>query len=205
MGAAPGVARVRRAGWIGLCLALAACNANPLLHEASADYAPLAVGDTWTYRGSGGQVLIRAVAATLSYQGRAAYKVQETLNAVPQADRYWSFNGGDWLQWDSSLSAWELYRRLPYVTGNTWPIASSDPTLTVDTIVDSVENLSLASGYYANCFKLRTVTQAYSGGVTTTTESDAWAAPGIGDVQYGQVDASGTASVLATITAYQVP
>jgi|GEM_PF-5125128 hypothetical protein len=196
---------MRRAGWIAALLALAACNANPLLHEASANYAPLAVGETWTYQGSGGQVLSRAVAASLTYQGRAAFLVQEALNAVPQPNRYWSFNGGDWLQWNSSLSSWELYRRLPYVTGNSWPIASGSPTVTMETKVDSVENLSLASGYYANCFKLRTVSQSYAGGVTTTTESDAWAAPGIGDVQYGQVDASGTASVLAVITAYQVP
>jgi len=196
---------MRRAAWIIGVLGLAACNANPLLHEASADYAPLAVGQSWTYSASGGQVLNRVVGAAVAYQGRAAFLVHESLNSAPLPDRYWSFDGGDWLEWNSSLGIWGLYRRLPYVTSNSWPIASGSPTVQINTIVDGTENLGLASGYYANCFKLRTVTQSYAGGVTTTTESDAWSAPGIGDVQYGQVNATGTASVLAVITAYQVP
>jgi hypothetical protein len=196
---------MRRAGWIVALVCLAACNANPLLHEASANYAPLAVGQSWTYQTSGGQIFSRVIASSLAYQGRTAFLVQESLNGVPQPNRYWSFDGGDWLEWNAGLSQWELFRRLPYVTGNSWPIASGSATVTISTSVDSTENLGLGSGYYANCFKLRTVSQSYSGGVTTTTESDAWSAPGIGDVQYGQVDASGTASVLAVITAYQVP
>jgi hypothetical protein len=190
---------MRRAGWIAALCFMAACNANPLLHEASADYAPLKAGDTWTYDACE----TTTVGPEMMYQGRMAFTLgssnchNNALGAVSV-----SFDGGNLLRFDGT--AWRLYRRLPYVIGNSWPIFSYDPTLTINTIVDSTENISLASGYYANCFKLRTVTQAYSGGVTTTTEADAWVAPDIGDVQYGQVDASGTASVTSVLTAYQV-
>jgi hypothetical protein len=190
---------MRRAGWILAVICLAACNANPLLHEASANYAPVSVGDRWVYNGTN----IYTVSAALNYQGRAAYSVAitSTLNNSIGTE-YWSFDGGDWLAYNGVK--WLLYRRLPYVVGNSWPIYSNNPAAQVQTLVDSVENISLASGYYANCFKLRTVTQTYAGGVTTTTETDAWVAPGVGDVQYGQVDASGTASVTGVLTAYQV-
>ena len=57
---------MRQAGWIVALICLAACNANPLLHEASANYAPLAVGERWTYQTSAGQTLSRVVAASLS-------------------------------------------------------------------------------------------------------------------------------------------
>jgi hypothetical protein len=194
---------MRRAAWIVALLGMAACNANPLLHEASANYDPIAVGDLWNYGGANGMLV--TITGTQAYHGRPAYVADQVPNSthVP-ALNYWSFAGGDWLQWDPTLNAWTLYRRLPYVTGNTWPIPSHQASVQIDTIVDGTENLSLASGYYANCFKLRTVTQSYAGGVTTTTQSVAWVAPGIGDVQYGFVDASGTTNVTTDLTAYQV-
>jgi hypothetical protein len=184
-------------------LGMAACNANPLLHEASANYDPIAVGDQWSYGGANGMLV--TITGTQVYHGRLAYVENQVANSNHALTvNYWSFAGGDWLQWDSSQNAWTLYRRLPYVTGNSWPIPSGLATVQIDTIVDGTENLSLGSGYFANCFKLRTVTQSFAGGVTSTTQTLAWAAPGIGDVQYGFVDASGTTNVTTDLTAYQV-
>jgi hypothetical protein len=199
---------MRRPGLLLLALLpmlMVACNANPLLTAAASDYAPVAVGEAWTYAQPGTATpLVRTVSAQLAYHGREAFKV-DTTSAGGPSTAYWSFSGGDWYAWDPVLG-WILYRRLPYVTGNSWPIQTTDPVnIVATTYVEGPENVGLASAYYANCFKLRTETLTYSGGVTSTTEAISWAAPGVGDIKVEQVDSAGTVTVLGELSRFQAP
>lgn len=190
--------------WPALVL-LTACNANPLLHEVSSDYAPVKAGQVWTYQEPSGALFVRSVGAPGPWNGRQAYPVAQSDNGVDAGTLYWSFDGGDWLQWDATLG-WILYRRLPYVPGNSWSVPTTITTRTVLATVDGTENLALQA-YYANCFKIRRQTYDYDplAGVTTSTQTLDWAAPGVGDVKEAQVDVSGTTTVLGELIRYQAP
>jgi hypothetical protein len=184
---------------------LAACNANPLLTAAASDYAPVKVGQVWTYAQPGSPTpYVRTVSAQVAWNGRSAYQVDDTGGGAPTTE-YWSFQGGDWYQWDPTLG-WLIYRRLPYVTGNSWNTPTTDPVNIVTiTYVDGLENVGLANAYYGNCFKLRRETSTYSGGVTTTTDTISWVAAGIGDVKVASIDNLGTLTVLGELSSYQAP
>lgn len=195
---------MRRLAWV-LPLLLAACNANPLLTMASSDYAPVKVGQVWTYAQTGSSTpTVRTVAAELVWQGRDAYQVDTSGPGAPSTE-YWNFQGGDWSRWDPSLG-WLLYRRLPYVTGNSWSTPTSDPVNIVTlTTVEGPENVALSNAYYANCFKLRSETTTFSGGLSSTVQTLSWIAPGIGDVKVAQIDNTGVETVLAVLSSYQAP
>jgi hypothetical protein len=184
---------------------LLACNANPLLTDASANYAPMGVGAVWTFSlPGGGGPYVSSVSSKALFQGRDSYQVDSTLGGAPAGTEHWSFIGGDWYAWDATLG-WVLYRRLPYVTGNSWYSPTTVTTDTVITYVEGPEKVVVPAGYFGSCFKLRRETFSYVGGVTTTAQELRWVAPGIGDVKVSQLDALGAETVLGELSSYQAP
>lgn len=192
---------------LALALGLAACNANPLLRAAASDYAPLRVGSRWEYRSpDGATTLSREVTARGSFAGRDAYTVATRVDSGPAVESHLAFEQGDLLRHDAALG-WVLERRLPLVSGNRWPLDTGDPLVTSIRVVDGLEDLEGPLGAYKACFRLRTRTESFDpgSGLTSTAESLAWAAPGIGDVRYAVIGQDGAVSTTLELVGVSLP
>lgn len=190
---------------VGLALLLASCNANPLLKTVASDYAPIRLGSSWDYQSPDGTVSVsRKVSAAGTWNGRDAFTLQQQVNAFPPTLDYLSIERGEISMWDAALG-WTLWRRVPYITGNKWELATGNPNITQFQFVDGTEKVVVPAGTFDPCFKLRTKTLTYSGGVTTTTQAFAWAAPGVGDVRYASEDANGVLTVDLELVGYRIP
>ncbi len=190
-----------------LALGVASCNANPLLKAAASDYAPIRVGSNWSYRSpSGASTLDRNIIAAGPYQGLDAYTQASSVNGGPSSNEYLAYKDGELLRYSASLG-WILARRLPLVTNNKWSIPTGDPLVTSTVVVDGLEKVTGPLGEFDACFRIRSVTQTYNAGsnVTTTVESLAWAAPGIGDVRYASVAADGSITTTFELVGYKIP
>jgi hypothetical protein len=116
-----------------LCaLLLAGCGSNPLLQMAGSNYAPLKVGDTWTYQApapnGGYQDVVSIVGPVTTQGGRQAYSVLVTSStngtASPASKYYMNLQSGSLDVLDSvadTAASWALDRRLPYEPGDSWP------------------------------------------------------------------------------------
>ena len=186
-----------RAAFCAAALALAGCNANPLLKMAAADYAPLRAGSNWVYVDAAGGPAFSTTVLSVSGQqmdvanyeglpGTSTLLVTgasvELLGAQAQIDR-----------------------KLPYLTGNKWNLFAPPGSLSTRS-VDGYESLVTPAGSFERCFRLKTETQAYNSGsgLTTTTGSLIWAAPNVGDVQYADVDSAGNVAVTAKLASYSL-
>jgi hypothetical protein len=190
---------------LGVLLLLGACNANPLLKTVASDYAPIRLGSAWNYKSPDGTVSVsRQVSAAGTYNGRDAFTLQQQINAFPATLDHLSIERGEISWWDSTLG-WTLWRRVPYINGNKWELATGNPNITQYQFVDGTEKIEVPAGVFENCFKLRTKTLTYSGGVTATTQAYAWAAPGVGDVRYASEDVNGNITVDLELVGYSIP
>lgn len=191
----------------GLALALAACNANPLLKAAASDYAPLRLGSRWDYKSpDGATTLARIVSSAGPYQGLDAFTVDSSLNSGPVVPAYWAFKDGELLQHSASLG-WILSRRLPLVNGNRWTVPSGSALATTTVQVDNLEKATVPAGEFDGCFKLRTRVATYNplSGLTSTAESLVWVAPGVGDVRYASLAADGSITTTLELVGYSIP
>jgi hypothetical protein len=187
-------------------LGLTACNANPLLKAAASDYAPARVGSHWDYKSPDGAISVsRGITGSGVYQGKDAFTVMTSVNSGPASTNYIAFEGGDELQYDSSLG-WILYRRLPLVTNNKWVVPNTNPLVTTTVIVDGLERVTVPVGAFDGCFRVRTRNETYDpvADLTSTAETLAWAAPDVGDVRYGTLS-GGAVTVTLELTGYSLP
>jgi hypothetical protein len=197
-----------RALGIAALLGLAACNANPLLKEAASNYAPAKVGSRWDFQDPAATLSVsRKVTGTGPYQGKDAYSVDTSINGGPPSTNYIAFEGGEELQYSSSLADWILYRRLPLVSNNRWSVPSGNPLVTTTVIVDGLEGVTVPAGRFDNCWRVRTRNETYDPvlDVTTTAETLAWAAPDVGDVRYADLASNGAVTVTLELTGYTLP
>lgn len=188
-------------------LGLASCNANPLLKAAASNYAPAKVGSRWDYLSPDGTIsLKRVITGAGPYQGREAFSVDESINAGPASTGYMAFDGGEQLRYNATLG-WILFRRLPLVNNNKWKVPSTNPLVTVTTIVDGLEKVTVPLGAFDACFRVRTRTETYNPGtdVTGTAESLAWVAPDIGDLRYATLASDGAVTITLELTGYSQP
>lgn len=184
---------------------LGACNAHPLLQIAASDYAPIRLGSRWDYKKPDGSVSVaRQVLGAGPWMGKQAFTLQTKVNALPATLDHVAVEHGMMTLWDSTLG-WTLWRQVPYVTGNKWDLATGNPNLTQIQFVDGTEKVAVPAGTFDSCFKLRTKTLTYSGGVTSTTQSYIWSAPGVGDVQYASEDVNGNVTVDLQLVGYSIP
>jgi hypothetical protein len=190
-----------------MVLGLQACGQNPLLRTVSADFAPIRLGSQWTYTSpSGGPVFNREVTGSGTVQGREAFTVTEQLGALPPSTDDWSLQAGT-LEHYSPTLGWTLLRRLPYVPGNKWVLATGNSLISAVQGVEALDSVDVPAGKFPSCYRLKTKISTYDpvGGVTTTAESLVWAAPNVGDIRYADVDANGTVSVTLELSSYRIP
>jgi hypothetical protein len=186
---------------------LQACGQNPLLRTASSDFSPIRVGSQWSYISpSGGFGVSRVVTATGQVQGREAFTFIDSVTGQAPQTSFWSQQSGALEKYDPTLG-WTLQRRLPYVTGNKWVLASTNALASTIQSVDGIETVSTPAGKFSACYRLKTDTSTYDpvGGVTTTSESLLWAAPDVGDVRFASVDVSGNVNVTLELSSYRIP
>lgn len=186
-----------------------ACNANPLLKNLTSNFTPLKAGSHWVYGVPDGSLTVtRQVMGTVPYAGRMAFHFRDSYsNGLPASNSYRAWGAAGALdQYSVAEAAWVAYRRLPYVTGNHWALSSSVPNISADVKVEAIEDVRVAAGAFANCFRLKTKVFVYdsSSGITTTTESLVWAAPDVGDVRYASVDLSGTVTTTLELGSYNL-
>ncbi len=195
-------------GIAGLALlALGACGQNPLLQSVSSDFAPIRVGSEWNYVDlNGAPAGSRKVTAAGTVQGREAFTVETQVPAAPLTTDYWCLNAGALESYDPTLG-WVLIRRLPYVFGNKWKLATGNALVTSTQSVEALETVTTPAGKFAACYRLKTKTETYDpiNDVTATAETLLWAAPNIGDVRYANVDASGNITVTLQLSSYRIP
>ena len=190
-----------------LVVGLQGCGNNPLLRTASADYEPIRVGSQWTYTSpSGGPGLTRQVTAAGLQQGRDAFTVSQTIGGVPSTE-FWSLRSGALEIYSVSLGAWTLARRLPYVPGNKWDLATGSVLSSSIQTVEALESLDVPAGKFPGCYRLKTRTNTYNpgSGLTSTAETIVWSAPDVGDVRYASVDTSGTVNITLELSSYRIP
>ena len=188
-------------------LGLQACGQNPLMRSARADFAPIRVGSQWSYRDpNSGSGFTREVVASGQAQGRDAFTLVETTAGVP-ATKFWSYQAGQLENYDASLGGWTLMRRLPYVSGNKWPVATGQALVTALQEVEGFDTVNVPAGKFDACYRLKTTISTYDpvGDVTSTTEALVWSAPNVGDVRYATVDGSGTTTINLELSSYGIP
>ena len=191
---------------VAVLLGLQACGQNPLLRSVSADFAPIRVGSQWSYRTASGGSFTRLVASAGPAQGRQAFTVLESTDGNPPVTQLWSFQSGELDQYDA-VNGWLLLRKLPYVTGNKWPLFSTDPLVTYLEEVEGFDTITVPAGKFDACYRVKTTISTYDplADVTSTTQSLVWAAPNIGDVQTASVDVSGTQTVNLQLSSFRIP
>lgn len=198
--------RAALAAILGL-LTVAGCNANPLLSTAASDYAPFKVGSSWSYQSPDGATsVLRTVLAVGPYSGREAFTLSTSVNGGPGSLSYLAFADGELQQHSASLG-WIISRRLPLVTNGKWSIPSGDPLVSITAVIDGYENVDVPAGHFGDCFRIRNRTETYDSGsgTTSTAETLAWAAPDVGDVQYGALAADGSTAVTFVLVGYSIP
>jgi hypothetical protein len=192
---------------VAVLAALQACGQNPLLRTASADFSPIRVGSQWSYTvPKSGTAVSRLVSAAGPVQGRDAYTIVNSVTGQPPSTSYWSLQSGA-LDIYSPTLGWTLQRRLPYVTGNKWDLATGSALVSTVQSVDGIENIATPAGHFSACYRLRTDTSTFDpvADVTTTSETLLWAAPDVGDVRYASVDVSGNVTVTLELSSYRIP
>lgn len=192
---------------IALAFAVNGCGANPLLKAAASDYAPVRLGSAWTYQSlDAATTLQRDVIAAGPYNGLEAFTLATVVNGGPASLSYIAFDNGEMKQHDPTLG-WILFRRLPLVSGGKWPVPTANPLVTATTVVDGIENVDVPAGSFSACFRVRSRTETFNpgSGLTSTAESLAWAAPGVGDVRYGSIAADGSETITFVLTGYSIP
>jgi len=185
-------------------LLLAACGQVPLLKMASQDYAPVKVGATWAFvDASGALAFTDTIVARGVFFGRDAYQRDRYYVGLGlTSTAYLAYSGSAIEQYSASQSAWILARMLPYVRENRWDVPTGLTWSAVKIWVGENENLSLPYGPVNDCYLLKVDNTVMSGPTSSTTSTLIWVAPGLGDVQYGYLDASKTVQVTALLSAY---
>ena len=202
-----------RAPWLLLPAALGlGCYTNPLLQSVTSDYAPSKSGSQWVYVVHGPLVDIGMTRTLLdrgAYFGRQADHYGRTYTSLlPAQDEYLASGSATALdQYSASQAKWIPYRRLPYVSGNRWPLDSTTPNVSFEMRVEGFENVRVPAGSFDNCYKLKVISNTYdpATGVTSTADSSlTWAAPSVGDVKGASVGLSGTVTVTLELTSYKL-
>ena len=205
---------MRRLGCAFVALALlAACGSNPLLQMAGSNYAPLKVGDSWTYQAPAGGVKdVVSVTAYGVQQGREAYTVSIQTGAAAAAQYYVSLQAGALSVYDPQQApqgGWFLARRLPYEPGDSWPAPIFEPAIsgwsspadpwvlyapgsvdqTTATVSTTISAITVPPANSRPATRSNLVTLTATG--ATVDGTVAYAAPNVGDVEYATTDANG--------------
>lgn len=173
-------------------LAAGCAENSPQTLPTKADYFPLAVGDTWTYRMSPGTKVYDArVTEKRSIGGVAAYAlaVEDTYSFLAErADGVYQYGQGDPDNPRSAVvfSPPQLIYQLPFEVGDEWntpvlaePTVKDSETVYVGGQVDSVEAVTVPAGTFDNCVKV-TVDDPRDAPANRT---DLWFAPNVGIVK----------------------
>ena len=166
---------------------------QPLLSLVEKDYQPVRTGSWWTYSPVGpGTAFTRTVTSAVNSQGRNAYTVTLGAAAPMPAARFSGLispDGDGLFVWDATPGTWRLERQLPYVVGSKWQLELSPGETSKEIEVNAMENVHTPAGVFTQCYRLVETTMAVS-----ETARIIWAAPDVGDVQYGYL--SGNADVV---------
>ncbi len=182
--------RIFCAGLLMVCAA--GCGKNPLLKAVTSDYAPLSVGDSWTYASPDGSKRVQvSVPGMATVAGTACFREQVVDQAGNSSTQYVARNPDSLMAYDATLGTWYVDRRLPYVSGNRWNLPLAAGQLQDTRFVDGMENLGVPAGSFESCYKVRTLTVSQSAGVSSTATDLVWAAPDVGDIQMAHLDATG--------------
>ncbi len=185
-------------------LLLVACGQVPLLKFASQDYAPIKLGSSWAFVDPlGAQIFSDQIVARSVFFGQDAYQRDRyDFGLGVTSTSYLKYSGNRIEQYSSSQAAWIISRMLPYVRENRWSVPTGLTWSAVTVWVGENENLDLPYGRVNDCYRLKVDNIIFAGAISSTTSSLIWVAPGIGDVQFGYLDASNTVQVTAQLSAY---
>jgi hypothetical protein len=173
-----------------LLLALTAFGAKPKVPKATADYFPLRVGDSWTYRNTeeGGYTL-KVLSEEPQEGGSARYVVELRSGVIIQnlfskAGGWVLFHAQSYPEHEGLKATYEppkQYLPNPLVAGQKWEWAGKDPTLVErreSSRVVGFENVTVAAGK----FRAMKVVSEVSGGSAPMTKTS-WYAEGVGLVK----------------------
>ncbi len=190
-----------------IALVLVGCGSNNVLNMLTSNYAPYRPGSSYTYvKADGSPAYTLVVSDAGLVAGKAALSVLITPpSPAPSVTEIWAISGSRMELLDPVLG-WTLQRQLPYITNNTWRVPTSTPNLTSEIVVEAPETVIVPAGSFASCFKIHTKDYLYNPGtgLTSTTQTYVWAAPGVGDVKTVSVDALGISTTDALLASYRL-
>jgi hypothetical protein len=173
-----------------LLLALTAFGAKPKGPKATADYFPLRVGDSWTYRNTeeGGYTL-KVLSAEPQEGGPPRYVVEFRSGVIIQkvfskTEGWVHFHDESYPEQEGLKATYEppkQYLPNPLVAGQKWEWSGKDPTQMEhheSSRVVGFENITVAAGK----FRAMKVVSEVSGGAIPMTRTN-WYAEGVGLVK----------------------